>query len=210
MWQFILNFFHRRAGKFLREGGKIVPEKVAVEAVTMATAGGWKIHIDPEWRELIGYDKMPQAEQDRVLNEVISSALVTVYAGLDETVPCLPGDRREFWRGVRDAFYQAYQSWQKENGIPDQAIRDWQQLFDLRYEEYLQAQSDTYEKFHLDLAALRSDDDRHATVRTMTIAAMTMLHVNRSQKFPNDLKSVRCLQKHLGYLVRENWRRFGW
>lgn len=210
MLQFIFNFFHRRTGKILREGGRMAPEKIAAEAVTMATAGGWKIHIDPQWRKLINYDQLPEAEQDRVLNEVVGAALVTVYAGLDETVPFLPGDRRDFWRGVRDAFYPSYQGWQKQNGIPDSAIRDWKKLFDLRHEEYQQAQTDTYEKFREDLGNLRTDDDRHATVRVMTIAAMTMAHVSRSQRSPNDLLAVRCLQKHLGYLARENWRRFGW
>ncbi|MFH1252771.1 MAG: hypothetical protein V1664_00335 [Candidatus Uhrbacteria bacterium] len=211
---FLLNWFllflHRRAGAKLRAAGRMAPEKIADEAVTMASAGGWKIHIDPEWRRLIGYEKLPTTEQDRIFNEVICTALITVYAGLDETIPHLPGERRDFWRSVRNAFYPAYQRWQKNNGIVDQAIHDWKKLFDLRFEEYHQAQPDTYEKFRDELPRLRSDDDRQATVRVMTLAAMTMLHVNRGQKFPNDLLSVRCLQKHLGYLAKENWRRFGW
>lgn len=204
----ILTLLHRRAGKILRQGGRISPEKVADEAVTMAVGNCEKIYTDPQWRGFVGLDKMSEAGQDFVLNEVLCAALVAVYAGLDEIIPFLPGDRREFWRQVRDGFYPTFQKWQCESGISN--INEWKKLFDLRLKEYEEGQKETYGMFRDKLARLRTDDDRHATVRVMTIAALCISHIARGKDLPSDSGAVRCLQQHLDYLAKENWRRFGW
>jgi hypothetical protein len=192
----------------LREGERIAPEKVAREAVTMAIAGCGKITEDPEWRRLNGLDKISIDDQDFIFNEVLCATLMTVYAGLDETVPYLPGDRRDFWRQVAAAFYPTYQKWQIENGVKNS--NEWKKFFDLRLAEYEEGQKDTYQVFRDQLSKMPSEDDRHATVRAITISAICMSHICRGKKTPKDEENIRCLQKHLGRLVKDNWRRFGW
>jgi len=208
MFQFILNLLHRRAGRFLREGGRVAPEKIAAEAVTMAVGNCGKIHTDPKWREYIAYDKMPEAEQDRALNEILCTTLVTVYAGLDETIPFLPGDRRDFWRQVRDAFYPSFQKWQQESNIPNRG--EWKKLFEFRLKEYENSQKETYDQFRDQIAGLHSENDRCATVRALTLMAQGMTNISQGRRLPTDKEATQFLHKHLSYLVKENWRRFGW
>ena len=208
MFQFFLNLLHRRAGRILREGGRIAPEEIAAEVVTMAVGNCGKIHNNKKWREYIAYDKMPEAEQDRVLNEILCTTLVTVFAGLDETLPFIPGDRRDFWRQVRDNFYPAFQKWQQESNIPNRG--EWKKLFDFRLKEYEEAQKETYDHLRDQLSQISSDNDRYATVRGTTMTVLGMTNISQGRRLPTDKEATQFLQKHINYLVKENWKRFGW
>ena len=208
MFQSISTFLHRRTGRRLRLTERIAPEEVAGEAVNLAISVVGKILVDPEWKKYVDPLGEKNAEEARIFQELVGACLLMVYTSLDETIPFLPGERRVFWRQVRDAFFPTYLKQLSED--PNDNQTHWQKFFDFLLGEYDYAQKETYNNFRSKLSLLRTDEDRQASIRVMSLSALCMSRVANGQATADDTASVRCLQKHFDFLGKENWRRFGW
>jgi hypothetical protein len=128
--------------KKLKEQGPagVSLSKMAKLLATMLDKGavGWvgKIFWDKKFQKLAKFDKLEQAENDRIFNELIVAPLVLLMITLEAPDLRQPKDFREYSLTVRDEIPKAHLEYLKSLEIKRKYLDDWEKLIKMRYDEY--------------------------------------------------------------------------
>jgi len=101
-----------------------------------------KIFWDKKFQQLADFDKLSQAEKDRIFNELIIAPLALFMITLEAPDLNQPKDFRNYLQTVRDEIPKAHTETLKSMGIDKKYFADWEKLIKMRYEEYSEEKLD--------------------------------------------------------------------
>jgi len=101
-----------------------------------ASQHAFKIFNDKKFRNLLNFLTLAKIEQDRLFNELVVSAIALIMLTLE--TPDLKGESelKEYLQFVRDQLPKAHSTELKNLGIEKKFLKQWEQLIDMRYQEY--------------------------------------------------------------------------
>lgn len=102
----------------------------------MLLPASFDIFKDEKFRQLADFDKLPQAEHDRIFNELVAAAILLAFFGLEHSDEITKPEYFHFWRKVRDQLPKQFRRSLHQYGAASENIRQYDQLIELRYEEY--------------------------------------------------------------------------
>lgn len=97
----------------------------------------FQLFRDQQFRQLTKFDSLTQTEQDRIFNELIVSYLVLVMFVLESNDLKKLDDEKEFFLEVKEKMPEAHVQVLADLGIPIEFQKQWLQLIDMRYTEYV-------------------------------------------------------------------------
>jgi hypothetical protein len=170
----------------------IRPYQEASMLVRLVSDSAFKIFTDKQFRESINFEKEKQEEQDRIWNEITVTGLLFLLAFLDDYLKTDDSDRRPFWAEVRNEIVPEFIKWLEELKIPDEFVKIWKKLIDLRMEEFKDRRQITLGMLEKELLDNDAPEFRNAFIRLHTLAISGSMHIARG----NDQKII-LLKKHL-------------
>ncbi len=127
------------------------PEIESLDQVADTTAAGlvqvvahqaFQLYRDREFRRLANFDRLSQAEQDRIFNELVVSFIVLIMLMLEAPDLRVPSEFRNYLLALKEKILKAHLDHLRSLGVEVAHLQDWKKLIDLRYEEYVK---DRYE-----------------------------------------------------------------
>ena len=101
-----------------------------------ASRKAWVIFNDKKFRQVVGFDNLPQIERDRIFNELILAALVMIMLTFETPDLRTSQDFKDYLRLVKEEIPRGYTRKLKEIGIERRFRRDWEKLIEMRHKEY--------------------------------------------------------------------------
>ena len=133
MWRGIKNFI--RNWKYNTH-----PERIAYKTRDIAMVGAiaaFNFFRDEKFRELAGFARLSEEEQNRIFNELTVTNLVMALLLLEQIAREDDGeDKKNYLRALRDGLPDNFIAYLGEQGIPGELAEIWKKLIDLRRDEY--------------------------------------------------------------------------
>ena len=101
-----------------------------------AAASAYELFCDKEFRRMAGLERLSQAEQDRIFNELVVAFLVLIMLLLEAPDLRVPRELRNYLAGLNKRVSEAYVENLKTLGVEANHLRDWAKVISMRYEEY--------------------------------------------------------------------------
>ena len=101
-----------------------------------AAASAYELFCGKEFRRMGGLERMSQAEQDRIFNELVVAFLVLIMLLLEAPDLRVPRELRSYLADLNKRISEAYVENLKTLGVETNHLRDWEKLISMRYEEY--------------------------------------------------------------------------
>jgi hypothetical protein len=111
-------------------------DATAAGLVQMAAHQAFQLFRDKEFRRLVSFDILSQVEQDRILNELVVSYVVLIILVLEAPDLRIPPEFRDYLLALKEKIPKAHGHYLRDLGVEAEHLREWQNLIDLRYEEY--------------------------------------------------------------------------
>jgi len=111
-------------------------EATAAGLSQAAAASAYELFCDKEFRQLAGFERLSQVEQDRIFNELVVAFLVLIMLLLEASDLRVPRELRNYLGGLNQRISEAYVENLRTLGVESNALRDWEKLISMRYEEY--------------------------------------------------------------------------
>jgi hypothetical protein len=206
----LIQWFRRLLGKWLRKKGALQPAHQSEELAAIAAGRAGVIHNHPRWKEIMRYDGEGQTREDFVLNELIAYTVIFTLLEISERLPYIPGERRTFWREVRDGLFDGLISWLRGIGVDEEHAAIWRRLLEMRYEEYLELMKE--HEAEIDRRAEQSGADSRDAIRRLiaTVSAGAMMHIKQGEHHDTDVEATRLIQEQFADLHNTLVPRVGW
>ena len=101
-----------------------------------AAASAYELFCGKEFRRMAGLERLSQAEQDRIFNELVIAFLVLIMLLLEAPDLRVPRELRDYLAGLNKRISETYVNNLKTLGVETNHLRDWEKLIAMRYEEY--------------------------------------------------------------------------
>lgn len=101
-----------------------------------AVGAAFELCRDKRFRQLAAMEQLNQAEQDRIVNELVVATLVLVMLLLEAPDLRVAGDFQRYLAGLSKKVPRAFLNYLGTLGIETNALQDWEKLIAMRYEEY--------------------------------------------------------------------------
>ena len=111
-------------------------QATAANLSQVASAAAYELFCDKEFRRIVDFERLSQAEQDRIFNELVVAFLALVMLLLEAPDLRVAPELRNYFAELKDRIPAAYVGQLKSLGVEAQHLRDWEKLISLRYEEY--------------------------------------------------------------------------
>ncbi|HSF58626.1 MAG TPA: hypothetical protein VLD83_11175 [Candidatus Binatia bacterium] len=111
-------------------------EATAAGLSQAAAASAYELFCDKEFRQLAGFERLSQVEQDRIFNELVVAFLVLIMLLLEASDLRVPRELRNYLGGLNQRISEAYVENLRTLGVETNPLRDWEKLISMRYEEY--------------------------------------------------------------------------
>lgn len=106
-------------------------------ALDQAAAGyAFDLFSDKKFRRLVSFDRLSQAEQDRIFNELVVAGVVLVMLVLEAPDLRVPGEFQDYLVDVNEKIPKAHLDYLSTLGVETEHLRDWEKLIGMRYDEY--------------------------------------------------------------------------
>jgi len=170
----------------------IRPFQEASMLVRLVADSGYKIFTDEQFRESINFEKEKQEEQDRIWNEIAATGLIFLLSFLDDYLKADDSDRRPFWVEVRNEIVPEFIKWLEELKIPDEFVKIWKKLIDLRMEEFKDKRQIAFDVLKKEFSDGDTPEFRNTFIRLQTLVISGSMHITRG-----DNQKVILLKKYL-------------
>jgi hypothetical protein len=87
-------------------------------------------------------DRLPVGEQDRIFNELLAAHLTLLMLTLEAPDLRVENEVKKYLRLLQEEIPRAHVSNLQRLGVPAEALRDWDKLIALRFEEYCRDRHD--------------------------------------------------------------------
>jgi hypothetical protein len=112
-------------------------------ALAQAAAGSaFHLFRDKQFRRLANFEKLSQAEQDRIFNELVVASVVLIMLVLEAPDLRVAGKFRDYFADLNKRVPKAHVDHLRTLGIETKHLRDWEKLIAMRYEEYARDRHD--------------------------------------------------------------------
>ena len=111
-------------------------EMAATGLSQAAAASAYELFCNKEFRQMAGLERLSQAEQDRIFNELVVAFLVLIMLLLEAPDLRVPRELRNYLADLNKEISEAYVENLKTLGVETNHLRDWEKLISMRYEEY--------------------------------------------------------------------------
>ena len=101
-----------------------------------AAASAYELFCGKEFRRMAGLERLSQAEQDRIFNELLVAFLVLIMLMLEAPDLRVPRELRNYLDDLSKRISEAHVEHLKTLGVEADHLRDWEKLISMRYEEY--------------------------------------------------------------------------
>ena len=101
-----------------------------------AVGAAFELCRDKRFRRLAAIEQSNQAEQDRIVNELVVTSLVLIMLMLEAPDLRVAGDFQRYLAGLSKKVPRAFLDYLGTLGIETDALQDWEKLIAMRYEEY--------------------------------------------------------------------------
>lgn len=207
----ISRFMRRLLRGKWRASGFLTSEDEAYDLICeRSAADGFKMWKDPVFRELAGYDGKDDGEQDRIFNEVLVTTIIYAKAFLEDNLPYIREDRREFWRAVEKSIPTQFYVFLGRIGIPSEQVMMWEKVYEQRRCEYLSDAAETRHAWAKELIESNNDILDYAGVRLGTISISAMLHIRRSKPEGDKDPLINYFRARLAMLENKLFAATGW
>jgi hypothetical protein len=111
-------------------------EATAANLSQAASSAAYELFCDQAFRRMAGFERLSQAEQDRIFNELVVAFLALVMLLLEAPDLRVAPELRSYFAELKKRIPAAYVEQLKSLGVEARHLRDWEKLISLRYEEY--------------------------------------------------------------------------
>ena len=101
-----------------------------------AAAAAYELFGDKEFRRMAGFERLSQAEHDRIFNELVVAFLVLIMLLLEAPDLRVAGELHDYLAGLNKRISKAHVDHLKSLGLETNHLRDWKKLISMRYEEF--------------------------------------------------------------------------
>lgn len=101
-----------------------------------AASAAFQVFENKQFRKLAGFNRLSQAEQDRIFNELVVANLVLFMFVFEAPDLRVADEQRAYLAGVNKKIPLAYVQNLRNLGIEAKHLQDWEKLIGMRYEEY--------------------------------------------------------------------------
>jgi len=101
-----------------------------------AAASAYELFSGKEFRRMGGLERLSQAEQDRIFNELLVAFLVLIMLMLEAPDLRVPRELRDYLADLNKRISEAHVEHLRTLGVETNHLRDWEKLISMRYEEY--------------------------------------------------------------------------
>ena len=116
------------------------PEELAAEtarALDMAASHhAQAIYWHKDFQSLAKLDRLSQAEQDRIFNELVVGCIVLIMLAFEAPDLRISDELKGYFKELRDAMPGAHARCLGELGIEPKHLKDWAKLIDMRFRQY--------------------------------------------------------------------------
>ena len=117
-------------------------EATAAGLAQAAASVAFRLFRDKQFRRLAGIERLSQAEQDRIFNELVVASLVLIMLLLEAPDLRVAREFQSYLAGLNKRIPKAYVDHLETLGIESSHLRDWEKLIAMRYEEYARDRHD--------------------------------------------------------------------
>jgi hypothetical protein len=116
--------------------------ETAAALVRAASGSAFQLFKDKKFRQLAGFEKISQTEQDRIFNELVVAFVVLIMLILE--APDLRVDRgfHGYLSDLIKKIPKAHHDYLRVSGVKKKHLREWKKLITIRYEEYARDKHD--------------------------------------------------------------------
>jgi len=111
-------------------------DATAARLVQAAAGSAFHLFRDKRFRQLAGFERLSQVEQDRIFNELVVASVVLIMLVLEAPDLRIAGELRDYLAGLNKRLSKAYVDHLRALGVETQHLRIWEKLIAMRYEEY--------------------------------------------------------------------------
>lgn len=144
-------------------------EETAAEMADEAVRAAARAFDDKKFRALADRKDMTEKYEAMLWNELLAMAMCTAMYATEESIQYLPGEKREYWRAVREALPEALWDVLRSAGITDENLAGWKTFLAMRADSIRIGQEEVCEMYCTKLRGLRVPD-REMNVRVMAIS----------------------------------------
>lgn len=181
-----MNFFVR---KIL--GKRFSPAEWANFLMKETAESAGMVFNDRQFQELVRFKELTEEEQNRIFNEVQAAGIVYIILLVENKATSADDSRVAHWRETAEKIPVVFCQWMTELGIPQEFVKIWEKLIDLRLDEYRQGVFETGDVLKNQVSGAR-EDVAAAFLRMETVSILSMLHITKGKALPGD-----PLKRHL-------------
>jgi hypothetical protein len=111
-------------------------DATAASLAQAAASSAYQLFSDGEFRRLARFERLSQAEHDRIFNELVIAFLVLIMLLLEAPDLRVADHIHEYLTGLNKKISKAYLDQLRALGIESKHLADWEKLIGMRYEEY--------------------------------------------------------------------------
>src|SRR3989344_2572201 len=172
---FMFFLFRWLFGKFIQ------PEQEGRFLVKIVSGSAYQVFLDESFRELADFKRQNEEEQNRIFNELVVTGLGLLLLLIDDKLPNIKDERKNFWKEVRDKVPELFTEWLESLGIAKTYVGIWAKLIDLRMDEYLKDKGMTRNVWAEELFKENDEEMNDAAVRVETMTVSSLLHITRGK-----------------------------
>lgn len=189
----------------------IHPQRMEFKArktVLFGANKAFRFFRDKTFRSLLSFEKKDKEEQNRIFNELTVTNLILLILMLDQKVQeAKKEDEKTYIRALREKVPEYFKNFMRRIGIPENYVKLWEGLIDMRHNEYVDDIRDMRGEFLNQNDELLQEcalDNRVMLFQTIALGLYS--HLMRG-KIKKDDQIYRHLQPYLlrvykGYLKR--------
>src|SRR5262245_34065684 len=119
-----------------------VADATAAELAQAAAASAYELFCDQQFRRLAGFERLSQAEHDRIFNELVVAFLVLLMLLLEAPDLSVAREFQDYLTGLNKRIPKAHVEQLRTLGVETDHLRDWEKLIAMRYDEYARDKHD--------------------------------------------------------------------
>ncbi|MEK7163992.1 MAG: hypothetical protein AAB768_02490 [Patescibacteria group bacterium] len=109
--------------------------ELMVENLSQAIGSeAFKLFTNPKFRNLCLFDTISQLEQDLIFNEFVIAVVTVMMLTCD--APDISDERKALLSKFKDQIAKSYTNQLKSLGVERKFLKQWDQLIEMRYQEY--------------------------------------------------------------------------
>ena len=154
------------------------PKKVAKKMVEKIMISATSFFNDPDIRKIINYSEIDEEERNRILNEIMLSGLGLAILSVETMSKTGSGERQSHAGMIKKEIRDYYPSQLAEWGVEEKNIKEWEELIEMRCEEYKK----DFEECKEDLPEIRDSNPW-----TPVVATRGSFHILRGKLEPESV-----------------------